>query len=132
MVLMFHMFVGVALLGHIVALGWQVHRKATTEHWLKRPAQLLILLAATQVLLGFATLIVKYGWPTWLGGQALPFAFTVQAKNLWSSMIVTGHVAVGSLILATMSTLWLRSFRVCGWGWEWESSKTTTGLGVAL
>ncbi len=72
MVLMFHIFLGVTLLGHIVALGWQVHRKGATENWLKRPAQLLLVLGATQVLLGFATLIVKYGWPTgWVDKQFL-------------------------------------------------------------
>jgi hypothetical protein len=66
--------------------------------------------------LGVATLIVKYGWPAWLGGEWFNPAFTVTANGFWSSMIVTGHVANGSLILAVLTTLWLKSARLFGWG----------------
>jgi heme a synthase len=131
-VLLFHIMLAVALLGHIVAMAWKIHRQAIAEPWLKRPASLLLVLAFTQITLGFSTLIVKYGWPTWLGGNALPFAFTVQAKSFWSSLIITGHVAVGSLILATMTTLWLRSVRVCGWGFQRMRNSATQTWGVAL
>jgi cytochrome c oxidase assembly protein subunit 15 len=112
LVLMFHMAVGVALLCQIVVLYRTVRLEAITNAWLRRPATLLLSLAVGQVMLGFATLILKYGWPVWLGADWLPFGFTVQAKSLGASVIITAHVAVGSLILATFAGLTLRVARV--------------------
>jgi cytochrome c oxidase assembly protein subunit 15 len=114
-VLLFHVVVAVALAGYAFALPWLAFRRARGEAWIMRPAAALIVLMLVQLGLGVATLIVKYGWPAWLGGEALNPEFTVTARGFWSSMIVTAHVANGSLILAALSVLWVRSARLFGW-----------------
>jgi len=117
-VLLFHVIVAVALLGHLVALGLSAVRNPHGEGWLSRPGLAIAGLIVVQLGLGLATLIVKYGWPKWLGGEWFDPAFTVTAKGFWSSMIVTAHVANGSLILGVLTTLWLRSARLFGWGFS--------------
>jgi cytochrome c oxidase assembly protein subunit 15 len=117
-VLLFHVIVALALLGHVSALCWSMFAKARDLPWVTRPALSLVALLLVQMGLGAATFIVKYGWPAWLGGELLNPGFTVSAKGFWSSMIVTAHVANGSLILAVLTTLWIRSARLFGWGLE--------------
>jgi cytochrome c oxidase assembly protein subunit 15 len=128
MVLFFHLFVAVALLGHILALAWSTWRRAGDTPWLTRPATALAALVVAQLSLGFATLIVKYGWPAWLGGEVLASDFTVTAQGFWSSMIVTAHVANGSLILATLAVLWARLLRTYGWGFSAHASRSLLGV----
>jgi cytochrome c oxidase assembly protein subunit 15 len=110
--------VALALTGHVTALGISTFAKARGEAWVTRPALALIALLLAQLCLGLATFIVKYGWPAWLGGELLNPTFTVSAKGYWSSMIVTAHVANGSLILGVLTTFWLRSAKLFGWGLE--------------
>ena len=116
MVLLFHVIVALALTGHVAALCWSIFAKAGEQRWVIRPAAALVALLLVQLGLGLATFIVKYGWPVWLGGELMNPGFTVSAKGFWSSMIVTAHVANGSLILAFLTTLWVRSVRLFGWG----------------
>jgi heme a synthase len=116
LVLLFHVVVALALVGHVVSLAISTHSKAPGQTWVTRLSLALVALLLAQVGLGLATLIVKYGWPAWLGGELLNPSFTVTAKGFWSSMIVTAHVANGSLILAVLTTLWLRSARLFGSG----------------
>lgn len=63
---------------------------------------LTLLLIVAQVSLGGATWVAKYSWPAWLGSFDFAAGFIVQEKSLSQSLIVTGHVANGSLILATV------------------------------
>jgi cytochrome c oxidase assembly protein subunit 15 len=118
LVLLFHVVVALALTGHITALAVSTFVKARQESWVLRPALALVALLLVQLGLGLATFIVKYGWPAWLGGELLNPSFTVSAQGFWSSMIVTAHVANGSLILAFLTTLWLRSLKLFGWGFS--------------
>jgi heme a synthase len=79
---------------------------------LSRPAGLLIGLVAVQIALGVGTWVVNYGWPAilaWVPGSA---GFLVRAKGFSDSIIVTSHVATGSLILAVSVMLWVRLLRV--------------------
>ncbi len=79
---------------------------------LSRPAGLLIGLVAIQIGLGVGTWVVNYGWPSilsWVPGSA---GFLVRAKGFSDSIIVTSHVATGSLILALSVMLWVRLLRV--------------------
>lgn len=112
--LLFHIVVGIALAGHIVGMTFPFHRKAADQSLLTRSALALVGLLIVQLGLGFATLISKYGWPDWLGGTIFNPAFTVTAKGFWSSMIVTAHVANGSLILATLAVMTTLSWRLYG------------------
>jgi heme a synthase len=130
-VLFAHLFLGAGLVAHLFILAWSVRRQAKEMLWLERPATRLILLACGQMVLGFASLIVKYGWPQWLGGEWFAADFTVQAKSFWSAMILTAHVANGSLILAHLAVLWLRCLRVTGWGLVTQAL-SAKALGVAI
>lgn len=107
----FHLL-GAALLvfhGGLLAVRiWTRHARPA----LVRPATLLALLLAAQVLLGAATWVAKYGWPMgneryrWIAGHL------IEADGIVQSLTVTGHVAVGSLILATSVALTLRGIRL--------------------
>ena len=78
---------------------------------LSRPAGWLIWFVGAQILLGTGTWIVNYGWPSIL--DFLPFGegFLVQSKGFVDSIIVTAHVAVGSLILATSAVILIQVLR---------------------
>jgi len=79
---------------------------------LSRPAGLLIGLVAVQIALGVGTWVVNYGWPSilaWIPGST---GFLVRAKGFIDSIIVTSHVATGSLILAVSTVLLVRLLRV--------------------
>jgi cytochrome c oxidase assembly protein subunit 15 len=124
LVLLFHVVVGLALAGHLAGVALRSRRLPLGAGWLARPAAALPALVVVQLLLGVATLIVKYGWPMWLGGEWLDPGFTVTAKGFWSSMVITAHVANGSLILATLATLTTRSYRVFGSGFAAMGGRT--------
>lgn len=79
---------------------------------LSRPAAGLIGLVALQILLGVGTWAVNYGWPTileWVPGSA---DYLLRTKGFADSIIVTAHVATGSLILAVSAMLTTRLWRV--------------------
>ena len=78
---------------------------------LSRPALWLIGFVGVQIALGIGTWVVNYGWPTFM--QSFPGAtgFLIRAKGFLDSMIVTGHVAMGSLILAVSTMIWVRTWR---------------------
>lgn len=71
----------------------------------------LIMFVTLQVLLGVSTWVVKYGWPEIL--SSLPFGdgYLVKSKGFFESMVVTAHVAIGSLILATSALIVLQCYR---------------------
>jgi len=108
---LFHLLVAFALLVHAVLLAFKTIRCRPHVGNLSWPAVSLALLIGLQFVLGPATWIVNYGWPQWLA--ELPFAagYTVQAKSLTQAMIVTAHVAVGSLALANAVVVAVRSFK---------------------
>ncbi|MEO1525677.1 MAG: COX15/CtaA family protein [Planctomycetota bacterium] len=78
---------------------------------LSRPASWMIWFVGGQISLGVGTWTVKYGWPSVL--RFLPFGegFLVRSKGFVESMIVTAHVAVGSLILATAAVVLVQALR---------------------
>lgn len=129
-VLLLHLLLGVGLVGHILGLVIAVHRQASQIVWLKTPAKILMALALVQIGLGLATLVMKYGWVTWLGGELFAPQYTVQAKDFWAAMIVTAHVANGSLILAHLAVLWIRCERTCGTSWFKPSDTSFSLKGV--
>ena len=109
--LYFHLLVATALLVHVVLLARTTWHARANAAILLRPAFGLVALMGLQLSLGAGTWVVKYGWPKWLGEHAWTASYTVQREDLVSSMIVTGHVAIGSLILAVSVLLTIRAFR---------------------
>jgi len=79
---------------------------------LSRPAALLIGLVSVQIVLGVGTWVVNYGWPSFLEWVPGSTGFLVRAKGFIDSIIVTSHVAMGSLILAVAAMLLVRMLRV--------------------
>ena len=88
------------------AVAWRSYRCGDLT--LSRPAFSLICLVAVQILLGVGTWLVNYGYPPLL--QELPGSgdYLLQAKAFRSSLVVTSHVAVGALILAVSTWMWVR------------------------
>lgn len=75
-------------------------------------------LILVQIALGAATYVAKYNWPAWM--ESLDFAarFVVQERSAAQSLIVTGHAANGSLIVALAAVqAWLLSRRFFRAGW---------------
>ncbi|MEM1068740.1 MAG: COX15/CtaA family protein [Planctomycetota bacterium] len=79
---------------------------------LSRPCGALIGLVGFQILLGTGTWIVNYGWPLFLRWNPEAHGFLIQAKGFTESLIVTAHVATGSLILAVSTLTLLRMCRI--------------------
>ena len=78
---------------------------------LSTPAKWLFVFVGAQISLGVATWVVNYGYPSlllWVPGSE---SFLIRAKGFVDSMIVTGHVATGSLVLATATFLATRGYR---------------------
>lgn len=101
----------VLVLGALFQLFW-VHRATPSEMGLRGSIRLLFLLILIQFGLGMTTWVVKYGWPIWF--EDLPFAaqFVVAEKTFLQMNLVTAHVAIGSLILATLTLHCVRCWRV--------------------
>lgn len=79
---------------------------------LSRPGLVLIGLVGLQIVLGIGTWVVNYGWPAMLQWVPGSDAFVVQSKRFADSLIVTAHVATGSLILGIATLLLLRVLRL--------------------
>ncbi|MEL6107206.1 MAG: COX15/CtaA family protein [Planctomycetota bacterium] len=90
-------------------LYWSV--RGCGDLTLSRPAGWLVWFVGGQILLGVGTWTVKYGWPSVLGFLPFGEGFLVRSKGFVESMIVTAHVAVGSLILATSAVILVQALR---------------------
>ena len=99
------------LLWLLTAINWHRLRRCG-DLTLSRPAVWLIGLVGLQIVLGIGTWVVNYGWPTFL--QSMPGAsgFLIKAKGFTDSIIVSAHVATGSLILAISTMIWVRTLRL--------------------
>ncbi len=107
----FHVILAVVLLLQVFNVFANA-RRLTRDY--KTPATLLVVFVFCQVLLGVATWRAKYGWPTFLpivseAAADKPYEIaihnslagaTVQSESMSQALTVTGHVAMGSLILA--------------------------------
>jgi cytochrome c oxidase assembly protein subunit 15 len=81
------------------------------DNWLIRPAQWLVGLVVLQLCLGASTWFVKYGSPPWVRQAIGEWDFAVPAASRLQSVIVTAHVATGSLIVAVATVACLRIAR---------------------
>jgi len=112
LIVWFHVFVAIALVGHIVLLAMRVGRGFRGEGLLVRPALLLLGLVLVQLGLGAAAYVTHYGFPPALAGYSWAAGYTIVAKSPWQIHLTTAHVLVGSLILGTATALAMRSFRL--------------------
>lgn len=110
-VVAFHLFLAAALLGHVALLAARVWRLAPAAPGLAVPAAVLSGLMFLQIGLGVFTWVEKHGWPAMFSNYAWAESHIVANGSLRQSLVLTGHVATGSLILATTLLVGLRSIR---------------------
>ena len=103
------------LLAGIVLLHavWLVvaSRRLGANCWLRRPIWVLAAMVLLQICLGATTWLVKYGMPLWARQLAGEWDFAIPATSRLQSLVVTGHVATGSLIVAVATVACLRMGR---------------------
>ena len=106
------------LAGVAVVNAWRVcrvsRRDGVTRSGLRFSAVMMLPLVATQIGLGVVTWIVNYGYTTmwsFLPGDA---TYLIPTKGFSESILVTAHVATGSLILAVATVLVTRAWRLRG------------------
>lgn len=112
MLVIFHLFMAFIVAFHILSLVGIVIFCRHGKFSLSRPAWFLGGLLLLQLALGCATWVVKYAWPDWFSNFAFAARYTVVADSMSQTLIVTAHVATGSLILAAGTQLALRSLRL--------------------
>ena len=114
-IVFFHVVIACFLVLQSLLIAWTARRLPSK---LRSPALLLVVLVSCQFLLGVATWRAKYGWPSFLPMIAENMAdgpaeiavhsvlagATITAESMAQTITVTGHVAVGSLVLA--ATCW--------------------------
>ena len=103
----FHIVGAALVVVAVLRLAWMVRgagKIAERSRWL---ASLVLL----QGFLGVATWLSKYNWPLGVSESLYVPAFTIESGSMTQSIIVTSHVALGSLILAESVVLAAR----CNW-----------------
>ncbi len=90
------------------AVAWL--RNSTTPR-IRRPAIVTVGLVFIQIALGIGTWVVNYAFP-WPELYESLAAYTILAKGFWESLIVTAHVATGSLIISLSVVVTLRAWRI--------------------
>ena len=123
--LLFHLVFAGVLAVLLVMLAFAAVRGAAGHPSLRTPAVCLSLLVFCQVALGISTYVMKYSWPAWMDRFGFAASYVVQERTLSQALIVTEHVVCGSLILAALTTLSLRSSRL-------YAAKTAAELGSNL
>jgi cytochrome c oxidase assembly protein subunit 15 len=93
-------------------------RKRYADKGVRGSINWLMGLVLVQFCLGLATWVVKYGWPIWFENWNWAARFVIEQKSMLQANIITGHVAVGSLIVAFWMIQFLRSYAAVGrTGW---------------
>ena len=108
----FHLFMAAVLALHIVFLCWLVLRHARAIQPLRGLASTLAALLLVQLALGAATWIVKFAAPSWAPIWISTGLAAIQDGGWLQTHVITGHVAVGSLLLATSLALALYTCRL--------------------
>jgi cytochrome c oxidase assembly protein subunit 15 len=127
-----HLTFAALVTAHFVGLTWQVVRRRATAPALRWPVFGLDLLIVCQLLLGCATWVVNYWWPTWALeiGMAVQYT-TIEAKGWLQSFTATAHQATGSLLLGLAVLVWLRSRRVLPSAMAVSAARPGRGQGAA-
>ncbi len=113
---LFHLLNAAIVLVHGLLLAW---RSRGMSRWLTVPAWSVAALLVAQVALGAGTWVVNFGWPQWAQSLGLGREYVVQAQGAMQAAITTGHVAMGSLVLALSALVCVRSARLA-WTRNWE------------
>ena len=126
--LVFHLAVaGLLLVMAILLAGrsWLQFRAFPKLCWL---ATGLLAAIACQLALGSGTWLVNYAWPWPSVAPAWLAAYTIVAHGQLQSLVTTGHVALGSLIVGTSVALALWSWRLVSMPVEQSADRNTPAL----
>ncbi|MEX2093319.1 MAG: COX15/CtaA family protein [Pirellulales bacterium] len=107
----FHLFMAGALVLHVLVLAWSVVRHFRAVRPLYRLVLALCGLITVQLLLGAATWVAKFAMPAWAATWMPHDGYAIQADGWLETHIITAHVAVGSLLLATSVAIALTAWR---------------------
>ncbi|PQO27748.1 COX15/CtaA family protein [Blastopirellula marina] len=97
---LFHVITAFLVAANALLLLWLAVRDRHSNRHIMLVSVITVLLVCGQIALGIAAYTVKYGWPTFLPGGNYFAGFVIEWESNLQAMIVTGHVAVGSAILA--------------------------------
>jgi cytochrome c oxidase assembly protein subunit 15 len=112
LVVWFHLFMAGILMLHILVLVWAVLRQSGQWPLLRWLAIALVVLFFGQLSLGITTWLLKYSVPYWASEWVPSVPLTIVDNGWLQTHVVTTHVAVGSLLLATSLAIALYSLRL--------------------
>lgn len=100
----FHVLLAMLIVGHVLLLAWRCFRSRLQ----RLGGVCLLALVGVQFLLGLGTWLVKYGMPRWATSWLGEMSFVNREADSVQAVIITSHVAVGSLILVVAVAIALR------------------------
>jgi cytochrome c oxidase assembly protein subunit 15 len=106
-----HLTLGLLVAALTLCLAGFAMWRRQNSGWIRRPAGLLAAAVLLQIALGFATWIVNYALP-WSESTPALAGYTILSKGYWESLIVTAHMATGSLIISLATVVALRAWRL--------------------
>jgi len=86
-------------------------QKGCGDLTLSGPALLLLVFVLVQISLGLATWVARYGVPLFAQSGPAAASYLVKSQAFVESLIITGHVATGAMVLVTSAFLLLRLVR---------------------
>jgi cytochrome c oxidase assembly protein subunit 15 len=109
-VVLLHMVLAGILVAQAFLLDYQIlfKQQRLASRWV---GGLLLGLILVQVALGLMTYVLKYSYPEWMGSFQFAAGHVTYEKSALQALVATGHVANGSLILATAVILSLQASR---------------------
>lgn len=108
----FHLIMAVVVAGHALWLSLQLAMSRADGRLIRLPAFALVVLVVGQLVLGGGTWLLKYHWPFGTDQADWAAGLTLEAHGLLQSLVVTGHVATGSLIIAVSLLVAVRVARL--------------------
>lgn len=127
-----HLFFAGVLTTLVIVGAWLVFRRRTQLPTLRAPAGLLVVLILCQLVLGCAAWVVNYYWPGWVPRWSVTASYAViESKGWLQTTIVTGHMAMGSLVIGTCVVFALRASRLARRTAAVRTSKARGGGGAA-
>ena len=108
----FHLIMAAILTLLIFSLSGQIVVRHYGLPRLRRPSLILLALVFVQVALGGASWVLKYSWPEFMSQYQFAAMHTVTAQGFLQGVVVTAHVATGSLIFVFSLIVSLRTTRL--------------------
>jgi cytochrome c oxidase assembly protein subunit 15 len=108
----FHIGMALAVTGHIVMLCLAIRCTKNLPKSIRSGAKQMGILIFVQLLMGIGTWVLKFGWPAGLGNNKYLADHLVVTQGWFQSHVVTGHVAMGSVILVMAAVLTTRLLRL--------------------